>query len=326
MFLKLPKVTTVLITPVLLGVGTLYALSFVENNWFCDLCNQLRLVFMVPLGLALLLAALRNNTLMAIGSTILLCAIGIPLFTIQGDKHTETAELKTISVVNFNTEFQHNNNITGFIQYCKEKKPDVIVLTESRQKWVDAIMEKLEPGVCMSIMKGPGISIFSNFPIQGSQVTYKGKSQHPQISAQLIVDNKIVHLSMLHLAAPQTISGYNDRISELSDLAAQLKETESPKIVLGDTNCANWSPPVQNFLKEANLKDTQDGFMMRPTWPARPGKVFGLPIPPFVPIDNIFVSKDFHVIDRVVGPALGSDHLPVYVKLQLNTKEKGTSS
>ncbi len=320
MLLKLPKLSTLLLSPILLGITALYGLSFIENNWFCDLCNQFRLVFMVPLAVVLVIAFVRNNVLIAIPSTFLLTFIGLGLFTISGSKSSEIQGLKTISIVNFNTEFQHNDNISGFIQYCKEKKPDIVVLTESRKKWVDA-MEELKFGTSMSILKGPGISIFSNFPFEGSQVYYSGKSQHPQIHVQLLMDNKTLNLAVVHLAAPQTITGYEDRLFEFSALAAQLKKTNYPTVVLGDTNCANWSPPVKNFLQSANLKDSQDGFMMQPTWPARTGKVYGLPIPPFVPIDNVFVSKDLNVLDCKVGPALGSDHMPVYVKLQMSSKK-----
>jgi hypothetical protein len=35
-----------------------------------------------------------------------------------------------------------------------------------------------------------------------------------------------------------------------------------------------------------------------------------------VPIDHIFVSSSWRVIDRRLGPMVGSDHLPVLVDLQ----------
>ncbi|MBP7860063.1 endonuclease/exonuclease/phosphatase family protein [bacterium] len=327
MFLKLPRFTTVFFFPIVVGTGLFYALSFVEGNYFCDLISQARLLLLVPLGLILLITLLRNNAAISFCATVLFCIIGIQTVFGSGhllDKRVESlpkVESKNqISILNFNTEFQHNDNINSFIAYCKEKDPDIVVLTDSGKKWTDAV-EKLEYPSCMHILKGVGISVLSKYRTLGSQVYSQGISKHPQVHFQIIKDNQIINIVVLHLSAMQTPAGYNDRQSELQTLQNQLKKTNYPTIVLGDTNSSNWSSTIKLFLNNTNLKDTQDGFITIPTWPARKGKIIkDIAIPAFVAIDNIFVSKDFEVLERKVGPALGSDHMPVFAKLELDSK------
>jgi endonuclease/exonuclease/phosphatase (EEP) superfamily protein YafD len=309
------------------GTGLFYALSFVEGNYICDLISQARLLLLVPLGLILLITLLRNNAAISFCATVLFCIIGIQTIFGSGhllDKRAESmpkVESKNqITILNFNTEFQHNNNIDSFIAYCKEKDPDIVVLTESQKNWIDAI-DKLKYPTGMHILKGVGISVLSKYRTLGSQVYSLGMSKHPQVHFQIIKDNQIINIVVLHLSAMQTPAGYNDRQSELQTLQKQMKNSKYPTIVLGDTNCSNWTSSIKSFLNSANLKDTQEGFITIPTWPARTGKIIkDIFIPPFVAIDNIFVSKDFDVLERKVGPALGSDHMPIFAKLVLDPK------
>ncbi len=324
MLFKLPRFTTLVLFPIIFGSGLIYLLSFVEGNWLCDLCAETRLLLLAPLGFALVFALFRNNAAMAFCSTVLVSVICIQ--TIFGSGHSldkiakpdikENTE-KQISVLNYNSEFQHNNKIESLIAYCKKNKPDIVVLSESNEDWLEAL-QVLEYPSTMSVLKSPGITVLSSYPVIGSQVFYPGSSKHPQIHVQVNKDHQTINIVALHLPAMQTLAGYEERKKELLALKNQLKNMPYPTIVLGDTNSSNWSSSIKTFLQDTNLKDTQVGFMTIATWPARTGKLIeNLWIPPFVAIDNVFISKDFEVLERRVGPALGSDHLPVLVKLQL---------
>lgn len=331
MLFKLPRFTTLVLFPIILCSGLIYLLSFVEGNWICDICAQTRLLLLAPLGFALIFSLLRNNAAIAFCSTVLVSIICVQ--TIFGSGHSldksakpniKENNAKQITVLNFNTEFQHNNKIESLIAYCKKNKPDIVVLSESTKDWLDAL-QVLEYPSTMSVLKSPGITVFSNYPVIGSQIYYSGGSKHPQIHVQVDKDQQTINIVALHLSAMQTQAGYDARKKELKAINEQLKKMPYPTIVLGDTNSSNWSPSIKTFLQDTDLKDTQEGFMTIPTWPARTGKLIeNLWIPPFVAIDNIFVSKDFDVLERKVGPPLGSDHLPIMVKLQLqeNTNKK----
>lgn len=322
----MPRFTTLLLFPIVLGSGLVYLLSLVEGNWLSDLCGEARLLLLLPLGFTLIFSLLRNNAAIVFCSTVLVSIICYQTLFGQGhaldkrDIAIKEEHEKQISILNFNTEYQHNNKIETFIAYCKKMDPDVVVLSESDEKWTRS-MEKLEYPSTMSILRRPGITVLSKYASRGSQIYYTGTAKHPQVHIQIDKDNQTINIVALHLSAMQSPTGYDLRQKEFALLKDRLEKMPYPTIILGDTNSSNWSSSVKSFLKDADLKDTQAGFMTVPTWPARSGKLIAnVAIPPFVAIDNVFVSKDFDVLERRVGPALGSDHLPVFVKLQLNQK------
>ena len=81
-------------------------------------------------------------------------------------------------------------------------------------------------------------------------------------------------------------------------------------IVVGDLNATPWSWPF-GLLTEAGLRNSQVGFGLQASFPARSMFVFR------VPIDHLLHSDDLMVRDRYLGPALGSDHFPLIVDLEL---------
>jgi endonuclease/exonuclease/phosphatase (EEP) superfamily protein YafD len=56
------------------------------------------------------------------------------------------------------------------------------------------------------------------------------------------------------------------------------------------------------------LRDTRAGFGIQASWPTQ--------IPPLgIPLDHCLVSPELVVLDRRLGPAVGSDHRPVILEL-----------
>jgi endonuclease/exonuclease/phosphatase (EEP) superfamily protein YafD len=79
--------------------------------------------------------------------------------------------------------------------------------------------------------------------------------------------------------------------------------------VVGDLNVTPWSPTFRDLLQAPGLVDTARGRGLRGTWPVcLPGMR--------IPIDHCLVSGDLQVLDRQVGPGVGSDHFPVMADLQ----------
>ena len=68
---------------------------------------------------------------------------------------------------------------------------------------------------------------------------------------------------------------------------------------------------LTNFIQDTGLRRFNT---FTPTWPAR---WRNLPLVPLLPIDNVFASKHFAKIGTIIGPRLGSDHLPVVADIAL---------
>ena len=85
---------------------------------------------------------------------------------------------------------------------------------------------------------------------------------------------------------------------------------QEPVLVLGDLNCTEGSPLFQDLLDGAGLVDSRRGFGPCPTWAHHmvPGR--------WVTLDHVLV-RGLGVLERGVGPDLGSDHLPATAVLTL---------
>jgi len=102
------------------------------------------------------------------------------------------------------------------------------------------------------------------------------------------------------------------RNEQLHTVAAQVKASYRPVILIGDLNGTPWSPYFRDFLRASGLRNTSQGRGVQGSWPA------GLPAGR-IPLDHCLVSPEIRVIDRQVGPQVGSDHLPLLVDLEVGT-------
>jgi endonuclease/exonuclease/phosphatase (EEP) superfamily protein YafD len=84
--------------------------------------------------------------------------------------------------------------------------------------------------------------------------------------------------------------------------------------VMGDMNITPWSPVMRDFLEQNRLKDSALGHGIHPTWFSH-SLMFG------IPIDQILHGSGVVILDRHVGPEIGSDHFPVTADIALMPME-----
>ena len=300
---------------VLMNLGT-----SVRGIWLCDLCNQFRLLYII-IVVPLLLVALvvRRYPVSAILFGVLsynLFQVLIPLLPLKASSvDPATSQLK---ILEFNTEFQHNKNFEAFIAQYGSSNPDLLALVEVDKAWINTISACAELNQALPYKKnaidGPGLALWSRYPIKAVEVRHFGRTHHPRILATLDCDGRELHVLVAHPTTPQSEAGYKERNAELAVIAKELSTLKAPTLLIGDLNCGPWSEEISDLLAVSGMQDSESGFMPEPSWPARIGRVLPhIPIPPLIPIDHIFLSKDFNVLSRATGSSVGSDHLPVSV-------------
>jgi endonuclease/exonuclease/phosphatase (EEP) superfamily protein YafD len=303
-----------------LGVTLLFvaSLGFLPGIWLCDIFSQFRLVYPIMLLACTVVAALCRTQLFAwiLGSGTALMALPV-LLMFRPTACSSPPPEQEISILNFNTEFQHNDHYNLLAELVKQRKPDVIALVEVNQKWLDELSETLRPYQYRQLaLSGPGIALYSRFPLVSTEIRSFGRSHHPRILAALQVGNQLIHFEVVHPRTP-TAQGYAERNQEFELIRPEVEKMGEPVILVGDLNCGPWSPAFRGLL-ESGLKDTEQGLGPQPSWPARAGRVIPfISIPPLIPIDHVLVSQSVCVRERTVGPALQSDHLPVFVRLAI---------
>lgn len=155
-------------------------------------------------------------------------------------------------------------------------------------------------------------------------------SRHPFLSEQRLdiqvpaADNFVIRLQIQPTleAAPLTLYAFHARQPlqakshalrniELAHIAKLISEDSSRHIAMvGDWNITPFSPAFQHLLEVSGLNYQSYGMFHDPTWPSF-NQLSALKIP----IDHVLYSDGLLQVTRHVGPALGSDHHPLFVSL-----------
>lgn len=188
--------------------------------------------------------------------------------------------------------------------------PDVIVLVEMTQPWVDAMAPALASWPHrLEVPRTDhfGIAVYSRLPISGEEVDFVGV---PAIRARVTVDQTDVDVLAVHTLPPKSPSYFEVRQEQLDVLARLADEMGPHAIVAGDLNLVPWASSFRGLQSEGRLRDSRDGFGVQASWPS------WLPAPMRIPIDHVLV-RGLSVRRRELTGQIGSDHLGVQVDLAL---------
>ena len=140
---------------------------------------------------------------------------------------------------------------------------------------------------------------------------------NPWLEARLDWRGRSISIRGVHLSAwAAVLSRHSSADENLATLLDSL-EVGAPSVILGDFNLAPWSP-LLDALRERELRDSwpELGLGLGASFPVG-GRWRGLPLPPLVRLDQVWVSPEWELLESRVGPDWGSDHLPVRATLRL---------
>ena len=224
-----------------------------------------------------------------------------------------SSEIQTELTLLHSNVLTSNLNIKGFVDQVIQENPDVFVMQEVNQRWLSEIQE-LEAVYTYkhTIPRGDnfGIAIFSKIPFESIKVLNSGTFEIPTIEASLSISGHTITLIATHPLPPVSKEYYQSRNDQIINIAEMSRKNKGPLIVVGDLNVSMWSINYKPLEFETGLRNARKGFGLLPTWPAQ----FKLPVF-MIPIDHVLVSPHFVVNEIKIGPNIGSDHLPLIVRL-----------
>jgi endonuclease/exonuclease/phosphatase (EEP) superfamily protein YafD len=94
---------------------------------------------------------------------------------------------------------------------------------------------------------------------------------------------------------------------QVSALTQLVRHIDGPLVLAGDLNTSPWSNAFRKLRAATGLAPAS---ILMPTWPAWPLAL------PQVALDHILVSSELAVAAAGTGPAVGSDHLPVWAQIE----------
>ncbi|MDR6194982.1 endonuclease/exonuclease/phosphatase family protein [Siphonobacter sp. SORGH_AS_0500] len=210
--------------------------------------------------------------------------------------------------------YQYNRESAKLLQHISRLKPDVVLLAETDQWWADQmtpIHQHYPNRVLQPIDNTYGMLLYSKLKLSDASVKFLVEEGIPSIHAKVTLpSNEQIQLYCLHPTppVPQENPRSTERDKELLMVGKEAKKSKIPVIVAGDMNDVAWSYTTELFLKTSGLLDPRRGRGFYSTFHAK------IPILRF-PLDHIFCSSDFKLLEMQRLKSINSDHFPMYVKL-----------
>jgi endonuclease/exonuclease/phosphatase (EEP) superfamily protein YafD len=227
------------------------------------------------------------------------------------------AQTGQLTVFHLNVGLHHEqpSRIVSYLQR-RAKTIDVVVLLEVTSDFEPALEELRDvfPYQVVHLEDSPfGIALASRQPLDFGAVAFIPSELYPHVEATLKLPGRTMPLALYALHAPPPISAEfaRARNAKLQYIARQAAaQAKATPVVVGDFNMTPWSPYFARFRADSGLTDTRAPHRLDHTWPV----TFNNAHMGFA-IDHSFAHPSLRVIKRVIGPDLGSDHLPVTVTL-----------
>lgn len=292
---------------VLSGIVTL--LAFCGRWWWMfDLIASFRPQLVLVLAVLAGALALRRWSRTATFTVAVLginLAVVLPLFI-----PPERPSQADFRILSFNLLWE-NPNLEQVIDYIKESKADLVILLETTALWEEALAAAGLPyeltgtrsaeAIFGSVVLAPKDAVVESFGF--------GRSDPRAVAVAL--ENGI-HVLAIHPLSPYTQARAEKRNEQFRFASQWVGEQPGPVIVVGDFNAGPWSYPFRRLVSDTGLHDSARGFGLELSYPAE-----AIPLIQ-VSIDHLLYSDGLAVVDRRLGPSLGSDHLPLTVDLAVS--------
>ncbi|GBU13462.1 endonuclease [Enterobacterales bacterium] len=244
-----------------------------------------------------------------------------PLYPVQVKKSVANGHPR-LKIINCNV-LMTNRKSVRLLEIVKQQRPDILVLLETDQWWEDQ-MAPIEADYPHSL-KCPldnlyGMHVYSRLPIFNGKIQFLVADGIPSMHFRVELssgDHVVLHCLHPMPPSPTEDDESTNRDGELVAVGHTAARANYPTIVTGDLNDVAWSRTTRLFMKISGLLDPRRGRGMYNTFHA------GFPFLRW-PLDHVFHSKEFTLIDLQRLPPMGSDHFPIMVELALTPQDGRT--
>ncbi|MEM9734496.1 MAG: endonuclease/exonuclease/phosphatase family protein [Pseudomonadota bacterium] len=214
---------------------------------------------------------------------------------------------------------QSNQDTRKTLDLIHHMEPDVALFMETDQLWADALDElksHYRHTMRAVLSNGYGMMLYSRLRLANHQIQYLLNDEVPSFHADIVTPTGArFRFIALHPEPPVIHETTVGRDAEIMQVATIVRKNDDPVIVCGDLNDVAWSRTTRRFLRVSRLLDPREGRGMFNTFDAR---FFFLRWP----LDHIFHSPHFQLVDMQRMPFTGSDHFPMHYTLALTTKDE----
>ena len=210
---------------------------------------------------------------------------------------------------------QYNRQSKAYLANIYKANPDVLLLLETDKWWeleTAELMESYPYHITVPQENTYGMLLYSKLELVNSKVKFLVEEDVPSIHTIVVLPcGQKIQLYCVHPTppVPQENPRSTERDKELLLVADKAKGNPLPVIVVGDLNDVAWSYTTALFCKISGLLDPRKGRGFFNTFHAQHRFLR-------FPLDHVFCSTDFKLMHIEKLAAAGSDHFPMFVKLQ----------
>lgn len=208
-----------------------------------------------------------------------------------------------------------NIDFADYLHQIERVQPDIIFLVETDERWRDKLSTLENDYPYRYLLPLPdfnGMLFYSRFPIVDVQERYLVQDHIPSLTLDLDVGHtQPLRFYGVHPRPPRPEDDTADLDKELSFIASECGHMSVPIIVTGDLNDVGWSSTTKKFLRVSGLLDPRHGRGLYNSYNAKNPLIRW-------PLDHVFHSKHFSLIDMQRLKPYGSDHFPLLIHFALH--------
>jgi endonuclease/exonuclease/phosphatase (EEP) superfamily protein YafD len=209
-----------------------------------------------------------------------------------------------------------NRQHDQLLEVVGECDPDLVLLVETDAAWARALQplrEKFEHHVEQVQENYYGMMLFSRLPLIDPEIKFLVQDDIPSVHTAIeLPSGDRIFLHGLHPRPPEPIRDQHStpRDAELVIVGRAIREaSDRPIVVAGDLNDVAWSPTSELFLRLSGLFDPRIGRGFYNSYNADE------PVLRW-PLDHVFHSGHFQIVDLQRLRNIGSDHFPMLIELK----------
>jgi len=213
-----------------------------------------------------------------------------------------------------------NREAESYLSVLADTNPDIILTTETDDWWAEQlkVLDRLYPyKVTYPLENTYGMILHSRFPLIEPSVQFLVEPMVPSIhSGMRLPGGDRLQLIGLHPRPPGPTENEEStqRDAELIIAGRAVKRSDRPVIIVGDLNDVAWSHTTSLFQEISGLLDPRIGRGMFNSYHAEYLFIR-------FPLDHIFHSEHFKLIEMRRLPHIGSDHFPIYAVLSYHPRK-----
>lgn len=294
-----------------------------------DIVTHFTPIFIVMAITAALLAALTRAGVLrritqSLAAAAILLASGLILPEVLRDAgpRAEEAHAQPLTIVQMNSWGERNRTMGQTVKWILAQDPDIVIAQEASPRFQRAFERRADYHRTCN-------------PEDRCEVVIYSKAKPVSVGVESVNDGVFFPTTRATFSAPGgdfTVIGAHFtwpippgvQQQQSRRLAAIASRYDSDRLIIaGDFNSTPWSFSLRRQDEALGLKRRNKAML---TWPAMVFSRWNIRMRlPFLAIDHVYAGADWRTVSVERGPALGSDHFPVVVKLALSP-DSGTGA